>query len=572
MLTNRKLVILCYIQYIVVLLYHVLYSVLNCTTEQTRLISVWSVCMLIVLGVIAQILQGKIDIIVYITMFSVLLTVTYVGYILHTLAMGLLIFFMAGVILAMFIKKEYVISWWIFSTIVCIIYITIWPGIILEMVPSKFLYCGYILVYVIGGINLLIMVGVAGSSLKFLKDRSETSEKENELKNVFWANISNEIRTPMNVINGMSSLLKTENLNVRAREYTDQIENASGMLLNIVNDTMELANIESGMYHISESTYDIYSEAHYAIIMASSYIHEEKINLLYCINPQVPSALFGDGSLIRECFVKLLINTILFSHKGEIRLDIDVDPAQCNDEEVLLIIRVSGTDIEIDDSNYNELFSGFDVTESGRTTEQESIGLSLKLCKAMIELMGGTIRFDAEGSRGSEFYITLRQAISSEKELIRRISEERNGRESEWIAPSSKVLVVDDTPTNLKLISGMIRLHGIDPDNAMSGKEALEMMEKQKYDLVFLDYMMPEMNGVETFKQIVSRDASANFKDVPIIALTSKSLQRDRGRFMDIGFAEFISKPIDDRELESLLKMFLQKNNKPEPKTDDNSK
>ena len=129
-----------------------------------------------------------------------------------------------------------------------------------------------------------------------------------------------------------------------------------------------------------------------------------------------------------------------------------------------------------------------------------------------------------------------------------------------WKSTGSKVLVVDDTPTNLKLISGMIRLFGIEPDNAESGKEALEMMENTKYDLIFLDYMMPNMNGEDTLKQIKARNTSDNFKDVVVIALSSKSLQRDRNKFMEMGFDEFISKPIDDRELERLLKQFLVKN------------
>ena len=565
MLTNRKLVVLCFVQYIIVLLYHLVYSLIYCTSYQTRLVTVWSFCNLIVLAVFSHLFIARIDIYVYMTMLSILLTVTYVGYTIETLAMGILIYFMAGVILAMFLKKKYVFIWWLLSTATCIAYSVVWPGVILKMIPSLFMYYGYIIVYIIGGINFYIMVNVAAQSFDVLKNRSENSEKESALKNIFWANISNEIRTPMNVINGMSTLLKTENLNVRAREYTDQIENASGMLLNIVNDTLELANIESGLYELNESTYDIYSEAHYAIMTASAAIHDDKTNLIYSINPSVPAALFGDGTLVRECLVKLLVDTILFSNKGEIRLNIDFDPANSNEEEILLQINISGSDTNLGNVTFEDLFSGFDSSESTRTTEQESIGLSLKLCKAMIELMGGTVDFTTTSSNGIEFIVALRQAVSSEKELLRKLDEVRESNKSGWIAPKAKVLVVDDTPTNLKLISGMIRLHGIDPDNALSGKEAISMMENKKYDLIFLDYMMPDMNGVDTFKQIISRDSSPNFRDVPIIALTSKSLQRDRGRFLDMGFAEFISKPIDDRELENLLKMFLQKDEGNDP-------
>lgn len=560
MVSNKRLIVLCFIQYILVLGYHLIYSILYCSSLQTRRVVVWSVCMLLILAFFTQVFQQKTDTVIYVILASVLITVTYIGYLLHTLAYGILIFAMSGIILGMFIRKWYILVWWVASTVFSILYVFTAKDIIVEIVPNLFLYFCYVLVYIIAGVNLYILVQGAENSLAKLKKINDSKEQENALKNIFWANISNEIRTPMNVINGMSVLLKSENLNIRAKEYTDQIENASGMLLNIVNDTMELSNIESGIAKPAESVYDIYAEAHTAIMYASENIKSSSVNMSYCVNPRVPTALYGDGDFVQKFLIKLLNNAAIFTEYGEIKLDIDIDNRNSSDTEVELVIKVSDTGKGIKDVDVERIFTGFDISNSPRTTEQESIGLSLKLCKSMVEMLGGIISVESEIDVGTTFIIRLRQEISSEYELLKTIDVKRNKASEGWIAPSSKVLVVDDTSTNLKLISGMIKLHGIEPDTAMSGKEAISKMENKKYDLIFMDYMMPEMNGVDTLKQIKARSMSKNFNNIPVVALTSRSLQRDRAKFIDLGFDEFISKPIDDRELERLLKQFLVKN------------
>ena len=131
-----------------------------------------------------------------------------------------------------------------------------------------------------------------------------------------------------------------------------------------------------------------------------------------------------------------------------------------------------------------------------------------------------------------------------------------------WKSPDSKVLVVDDTPTNLKLVSGMVKLHSISTGTAESGKECLEMMENEHFDLILLDYLMPNMNGQETLRRIRAKSSNPNFSNVPVVAISSKSLQKDRDKFIEMGFDDFISKPIDDKELETLLKRFLIKENR----------
>ena len=555
MLRGRKLFVLCLVQFIVILGFHILYSVVYCSDDQTRNLIIWSVGALLILAFCFEIFQKRLSLILYSTMVLFIATVTYIGYVLKTLSFGVLIFFMASIVIAIFIEKKYVFIWGISTTLCCLLYVLIWPDVVFSMAPNLLLYIGYIVAYIIGEVNLYLLVSQAQSSLESLRAANDEKERSNKGKNIFWANISKEIRTPMNVINGMSSLLKAENLNVRAREYTEQIENASGMLLSIVNDTLELSNIETGAYVSKDVSYDFYNEIHTAVMVASESIKTSSVNMVYCINPRVPQVLSGNVDFIFKFIVKLLTNAVIFTEQGEIRVDVDIDESKSTDTDVMLIIRVSDSGSPIASSE-DDVFSGFDAFATGKSAEQESLGLSLKLSKAMVEFLGGDISVSSNEGKGNIFTVRLRQNISSEYEL-QVVNKDEKSRQGAWLAPDSNVLVVDDTLTNLKLISGMIKLHGIEPDVASSGKEAISMMEKKKYDLVFMDYMMPEMNGVDTLKQINVRRGAKNFADVKVIALTSRSLVRDRAKFIELGFDEFIAKPIDDRELENLLRRFL---------------
>ena len=247
---------------------------------------------------------------------------------------------------------------------------------------------------------------------------------------------------------------------------------------------------------------------------------------------------------------------MFFTEQGEVRLNIETgDSPSANQVEI--VFKVSDEGGGISSEGMQDLFTGFDSINVNRTTEQETIGLSLKLCKSMIGILGGELSVETTEGKGSVFIIRLVQTLSS-TDVLSREYETSHVSTSSFKCPNARVLVVDDTPTNLKLISGMIRLHGIEPDNAESGRECISMMENKRYDLIFLDYMMPDLNGVDTLKSIRQKEG-ANFVDVPIIALTSKSLQRDRTKFIEFGFDEFISKPIDDKELENLLQKFLSK-------------
>lgn len=554
--SQKKLIYLSIILYVVILAYHLFYSILFCSEDQTVKVAVWSICVLLILAFFSYLFRAQIDLVVYVTTIAIIASVSYVGYILHTLAFGVLVFFAGMLVMALFQRKHYVVVYGILTVLTVIGYLILFPEIIMEMVPSMFLYYGYILVYIIGIVYTYLLVNASVRHLYAISDENRRVKLDKNSQNIFWANISNEIRTPMNVINGMSRLLRTENLNIRAREYTDQIENASEMLSTIVNDTLELSTIETGKVVANNAPYDLYVLASNVVMLAAENLRDDDVNMAYCVNPNIPTVLNGDRQILTKILVRLLSNAIFFTEHGEVKLDIDMENTADN-KSCCVIFKVKDTGAGVSEAELENIFRGFDKYNSTRTTEQETIGLSLKLCKSLVEILGGTIEVKSQIGKGTEFTIRLIQQIPENAVVNDEAYHTINNITSNYRATKKNVLVVDDTPTNLKLITGMISLFGLNPDSAESGKECISKMEEKKYDLVFLDYMMPEMNGEDTLRQIKMRNTDSNFMNVPIVALSSKSLRRDRTRFMDMGFDEFISKPIDDKELETILKKFL---------------
>lgn len=555
MIKKSSLLILALIDYFLVLGFHLLYSILFCSSDQTSKVAIWSLFALFLFGGLVYSLKSHERPLIFLIMLGIIASVTYVGHVLQTLAFAVLIYIVASLLVAMFINRLYVILWSSCSVLVLVAYAFIWPETILLMVPSLFLYYGYIFVYLIGSIFIVFLVNAASAYLDNIYDQNRRVRKDINTKNVFWANISNEIRTPMNVINGMSRLLKTENLNSRAKEYTDQIENASGLLLSIVNDTLELSRIDTGAFKIKDEVYDVYAIFHTSVMYASSSIHSDNINLAYCVNPKVPSYLKGDRDVLLKVIVRLLNNAIIHTSQGEIRMEVDILDGYSK-KDTVLCIKIHDRGEVFSEEELEDLFSGFENVDTIRSTESESMGLSLKLCKSMVDLAGGTIKVESLDGHGNTYTLLMPQQITDAMEISRNIVDD-NALAAKFMIPDKNILIVDDTPTNLKLIAGMIRMHGATVEEAVSGRECLLMMENKRYDLVFLDYMMPELNGQDTLKQIRQKSTHENIMNVPIIALSSKSLERDRGKFLEMGFDDFISKPVDDKELVQLMKRFL---------------
>lgn len=562
MLSEKRILLIVSLQYFFIVVYHLIYSFKYCTINQTEKIAVWFVCVSIIYLILILLFRKNTNILIIYILLSVIATTTYFGYILNTLSWAIIIFFSGSLIISIMANFKFVLIWSVASTLMLVSYALIWPEILLKTVPSLFMYFGYIFTYVFGICNELLLVSEAEKYRVVTSRREKILKEENSLKSIFWANISNEIKSPINIINGMSRLLKGENLNSRALDYTDNIEKASAMLLNIVSDTLELTEIESNVYDVQEKPYDIYKIVSDTVIDISPYL-SDNLNVTYCVAPNVPPVLVGDSVLIKKVMSRIVKNSLSLVHEGEVHIDVSAEKEHSPSDLVKLNIVVSDTGAGLSDETLKTIFNGFENINSKKSVLQETIGLSLKVCKTIIERIGGNINVDSTIGVGTSFTIDLMQKIGT-AELLENENEES---ESVFIYPNAHVLVVDDSPANLRLISSKLKNHEINPDNASSGMEAFQMMNNNRYDLILIDYQMPGMSGVELLKRFKAgiktefddseNDENEKNYNTKFIVMISQAKPGEREKYISLGFDDYITKPIEENELSDILLRYL---------------
>lgn len=562
MLSEKRILLIVSLQYFFIVVYHLIYSFKYCTINQTEKTAVWFVCVCIIYLILILLFRKNTNLLIIYILLSVIATTTYFGYILNTLSWAIIIFFSGSLIISIMANFKFVLIWSIASTLMLVSYALIWPEILLKTVPSLFMYFGYIFTYVFGICNELLLVSEAEKYRVVTSRREKILKEENSLKSIFWANISNEIKSPINVINGMSRLLKGENLNSRALDYTDNIEKASAMLLNIVSDTLELTEIESNVYDVQEKPYDIYKIVSDTVIDISPYL-SDNLNVTYCVAPNVPSVLVGDSVLIKKVMSRIVKNSLSLVHEGEVHIDVSAEKEHSPSDLVKLNIVVSDTGAGLSDETLKTIFNGFENINSKKNVLQETIGLSLKVCKTIIERIGGNINVDSTIGVGTSFTIDLMQKIGT-AELLENENEESK---SVFIYPNAHVLVVDDSPANLRLISSKLKNHEINPDNASSGMEAFQMMNNNRYDLILIDYQMPGMSGVELLKRFKAgiktefddseNDENEKNYNTKFIVMISQAKPGEREKYISLGFDDYITKPIEENELSDILLRYL---------------
>ncbi|MCL1824321.1 MAG: ATP-binding protein, partial [Oscillospiraceae bacterium] len=391
----------------------------------------------------------------------------------------------------------------------------------------------------------------------------ESMERENDLeiqrqvaqaasnaKTQFLANMSHEIRTPMNAIIGMSDLLLSESLNARQHRFVEDIKISSNALLDIINDILDFSKIQSSKLILSPIHYELKSLINNISSMVYFLIADrKKIDFEIYIQDELPAYLYGDDVRLRQVLLNLLSNAIKFTRKGSVKLSFLIEESSIDDESTSLLITVADTGTGIPEESIPTLFDAFEQADVQTNRYQQGTGLGLAITKALVERMGGSISVESEYGVGTVFKLLL-PLIPGDRELIN--TDTANAEAGIVYAPEARVLVVDDRETNITVINGLLSQCQIDADSAISGARAIRMAERISYDLIFMDHMMPEMDGVETTK--VLRDMGIH---IPIIALTANALFGAKEMYLANGFNGFIPKPLDVNELNELLKTFL---------------
>ena len=394
-------------------------------------------------------------------------------------------------------------------------------------------------------------------ALRKEKRSQQEAEAANMAKSSFLANMSHEIRTPKNAILGMNEMILREEKDPAIRGYAGNIQASGNSLLSIVSDVLDISKIESGKLEIIPVDYEVNSLISDCCNMAAGRAKAKELELLVECADNVPMKLCGDETHIRQIIMNLLTNAVKYTEKGTVKLIVS---GRFTDGGFVLKVDVSDTGIGIAEENLPQLFTQFQRFDLQRNRNIEGTGLGLSIVKRLCDLMSGTITARSVLGSGSTFTVELPQKVVDSTPCGGVNLNYSAGAEHEYHhsfeAPEAKILAVDDLPVNLLVIANLLKETRIKIDTAGSGRECLDKCSQQKYDLILMDHMMPEMDGVQTFEKLHGDKSSPNF-ETPVIMLTANALAGMREQYMDVGFADYVSKPVRGAKLEEAIRRNL---------------
>ena len=410
----------------------------------------------------------------------------------------------------------------------------------------------------LGLISLLIM-----ASFKTVREiLAAEKEKQraifaSESKAKFLANMSHEIRTPINVVIGMNEMILRENKDETIDEYAHNIKNASKMLLGLINDVLDFSKIEAGKLEIVESDYSTATLINDVMLGADVRAKQKQLHVVKHIDDTLPSVLCGDELRIKQVLNNILSNAVKYTEKGSVTFSAD---SVYKEDKFFLRFAIKDTGIGIRKEDMDKLFGSFERLELSKNRYIQGTGLGLNIAKQLVASMGGTIDVQSEYGEGSCFTVEIPQQIVDDTPMSKKKPAEDTKvapeEKKRLYAPDAKVLVVDDNKMNLKVIQALMKNTGIQLDMANSGDECLQMTKDKKYDLILMDHMMPEPDGIQTLHMLREDKGNVNF-DTKVIVLTANAIEGMREQYLKEGFEDYLSKPVEVMRLEEMLQKYL---------------
>ncbi|MBR3835142.1 MAG: response regulator [Lachnospiraceae bacterium] len=391
-----------------------------------------------------------------------------------------------------------------------------------------------------------------------LREAKEEAENANKAKSQFLANMSHEIRTPIHGIMGMNEMVLREAQDENVRGYAKNIKHASENLLEIINGILDFSKIEAGRIEIEEGAYLVRGLLNDVVNMVAPIASKKGLEFEVNVDENLPAELYGDVGKIRQVMVNLLNNAVKYTNEGKVTLTVR---GHLVNDNINLKIKIKDTGIGIKEENIEKLFADFERVDTEKNKDIEGTGLGLAIVNRLIQYMGGRIKVTSEYGKGSTFSVCVpqkiidRRAIGDYKMALEAVEISEEGiRTAGFVAPTAKILVVDDHEMNLLVLKNLLKESKAQVTTCGSGKECIELMIKNSYDVVFLDHMMPEMDGIETLEQLIKKNLK---KDSKIVALTANAIVGVKEMYLSKGFDDYLSKPIDTRNLEKLLLRFI---------------
>lgn len=430
--------------------------------------------------------------------------------------------------------------------------------------------CELVLVYVVdartNGIGLCLgMIGLlVMASWKTVREiMAAEKEKQraifaSESKAKFLANMSHEIRTPINVVIGMNEMILQENKDKIIEGYAHNIKNASHMLLALINDILDFSKIEAGKLEIVDNDYYTETLINDVLVAADVRAKQKQLQVVSNIDISMPAILRGDEIRIKQVLNNLLSNAVKYTEKGNV---IFSAKGVHKEDGFFLHFTVEDTGIGIRKEDMEKLFDSFERLELTKNRYIQGTGLGLNIARQLVIAMGGTIEVQSEYGFGSCFTVMIPQQIvedmpmnepTKEEEDVKAVTEEMK----RFYAPDAKVLAVDDNKMNLKVIQALMKHTGIQLDIAVGGNECLQKTKGKKYDLILMDHMMPEPDGIQTLHMLREEKDNANC-NTKVIVLTANAIEGMREEYLKEGFEDYLSKPVEVNKLDDMLKKYL---------------
>ena len=438
------------------------------------------------------------------------------------------------------------------------------PEWVIPMGDASAVYMDSMLAVLMVGIAIGIIfrfyVRVYEQERKNNERQKEEIERISQSKSAFFANMSHEIRTPINTIIGLNEMILREDISEEIAENAINIQNASKMLLTLINDILDMSKIESGKMEIVPTQYETGALFSDLVNIIWIRMHEKNLEFKIDISRHLPSMLYGDEVRIKQVLTNILTNAVKYTEHGSVTLTAQSERIDAN--RILLRVTVTDTGIGIKKESLDELFSSFRRVDQEKNRKIEGTGLGLSISKELIEMMGGEITVDSIYTKGSTFTVTVEQQVVNHMPvgtmdfMVKRKLYEREKYKQSFEAPGAKVLVVDDNEMNLMVACKLLRATKVQIDTAKSGAECLEKTNSKFYHVIFMDHMMPDMDGEETLQELKKQE-KGHCQNVPVIALTANVMTGAEELYQEKGFAGYLAKPINGVLFEATLLKYL---------------
>ncbi len=412
-----------------------------------------------------------------------------------------------------------------------------------------------------------------------LREVVRVEKAANQAKTSFLSSMSHEIRTPINAVLGLDEMILRESDEDHIIRYAADIKSAGRSLLSLINDILDFSKIESGKLELINAEYDLGSMINDLVNMIASRAEDKRLKLNVIVSPDTPRILYGDEIRIKQCILNILTNAVKYTREGSVTLEIGwEEPAETDlqgegfaalggdktgsDRFIMLRARVVDTGIGIKTEDISKLFTAFQRIEEKRNRSIEGTGLGMNIVQNLLAMMGTYLEVKSTYGKGSDFSFRVIQRVISDEgvgdfaEIYRKSAEAASNYRASFTAPDAQILCVDDTAMNLTVFKGLLKETKVQIDTAASGLEALKLCSAKHYDMLFIDHMMPTMDGIETLHALEQLEPNP-CRGVPAVALTANAISGAREMYIKEGFTDYLTKPVNSVKLEKMIAHYL---------------